>query len=52
MTKREEAKVKLDALSDSSFEETAKAIDEKARIEKHSAALEAFIAGWTPEAAE
>ncbi|MGY2892959.1 hypothetical protein [Deinococcus sp. UYEF24] len=51
MTTREEAKVKLDALSDSSFEERVKAIDEKVRIEKHLAALDAFVEGWTPEAA-
>lgn len=51
MTTREEAKMKLDALSDSSFEEIVKAIDEKVQIEKHLVALDAFIEGWTPEAA-
>lgn len=49
MTTREEAKAKLDTLSDSAFEEVVKVIEEKARIERHLAALSAFQADWTPE---
>ncbi|WP_424949611.1 hypothetical protein [Deinococcus sp.] len=51
MTTREEAKAKIDALSDSAFEEVLKVIDEKARLERHLAALDAFAEGWTPEQA-
>ena len=51
MTTREEAKAKLDALSDASFEEVLRVIDEKARVELHLAALDAFAEGWTPEQA-
>lgn len=49
MTTREEAKAKLDALSDSAFEEVVKVIDDKVRVERHLAALDAFQEGWTPE---
>ncbi|MFK7603435.1 hypothetical protein ACI3L1_14615 [Deinococcus sp. SM5_A1] len=49
MTSREEIKVKIDALSDASFEEVAQLIEQKARIERHLAALAAFQEGWTPD---
>lgn len=51
MTTREEAKARIDALSDSDFEEVLKVIDEKARLERHLAALDAFAEGWTPDQA-
>ena len=49
MTTRKEAKAKIDALSDSAFEEVLKAIKDKARVERHLAALDAFQESWTPE---
>ena len=51
MTTREDAKAKLDTLSDSAFEEVLKVIDDKARLERHLTALDAFADGWTPEQA-
>ena len=47
MTIREEAKAKIDALSGSDFEEVLKVVDEKAQLERHLAALDAFAEGWT-----
>ncbi|MDV6373758.1 hypothetical protein [Deinococcus arenicola] len=49
MTTREEAKAKLETLSDASFEEVVQLIERKAQIERHLAALSAFQEGWTPE---
>jgi hypothetical protein len=49
MTTREEAKAKLDTLSDAAFEEVVKVIERQAEVERHLAALDAFQRGWTPE---
>ena len=49
MTTREEAKAKIDALSDSTFKEALKVIENKSRIERHLTALDAFQESWTPE---
>lgn len=49
MTTREEAKAKLETLSDASFEEVIQLIEHKVQIERHLAALSAFQKGWTPE---
>ena len=49
MTTREEAKAKIDTLSDSSFEEVLKIIERQAYVDRQLAALEAFAADWTPD---
>lgn len=51
MTTREEAKAKIDAPSDSDFEEVLKVIDKKAQLERHLASRDAFAEGWTPDQA-
>ncbi len=49
MTTREEVKAKIDALSETAFEEVAKLIERQAYVERQMAALHAFAADWTPE---
>lgn len=49
MTSREEAKAKLDTLSDSAFEEVVRVIERQAYVEQQMAALNAFAEDWTPE---
>lgn len=49
MTTREEAKAKLDTLSDSAFEEVVKVIERQTYVEQQMAALKTFAESWTPE---
>ncbi|QFP76844.1 hypothetical protein [Deinococcus sp. AJ005] len=49
MTTREEAKAKLETLSDSAFEEVVKVIERQEYVARQMAALQAFAEDWTPE---
>lgn len=49
MTTREEAKAKLDVLSDADFQAVVKLIEHREYVARQMAALEAFASDWTPD---